>query len=406
MNFCFVVIVLVVILVVGLVFVQILLLILVMLVFVVVVVVLVIVVILLVLVLSVFKVWVLMDYVIGQVLVGENIYEQFVLVSIIKVMMFYVVVVEVKNGKVCVDDQVMMSECVWCEGGVGIDGSYSGFLVNQIVCLEDMEKGMVIQFGNDVVIVLVEYVVGSEEVFVLLMNSYVVKIGMKNFYFVNVYGLIVEGYYSIVYDLVLLGCVMVCDYLEIYVYNKIKEFQVGNIKQLNCNLLLWCDGSVDGIKIGYIFEVGYCLMSLVQCGDQCLIVVVLGGVLEKQCVDDSLVLLNWGFCFFEIYCLYELGKVVVEYKVWKGIIDKVQLGVVQLMLVSVLCGCYNDLKLSIDVFKILEVLFVVGQQIGIVKVMLDGKVIVEVLLVVVVVVEQVGFFKCLWDSFWMWWELE
>lgn len=404
MKFCFVVVVMIMILFVGLVFVQIFLLILVlMFVFVVV---LVMVVMLLVFVLSVFKVWVLMDYVIGQVLVGENVNVQLVLVSIIKVMILYVIVVEVKNGKVCFDDQVMMIECVWCEGGVGIDGSYSGFLVNQIVCLEDMEKGMVIQFGNDVVIVLVEYVVGSEEVFVLLMNSYVVKIGMKDLYFVNVYGLSVLGYYSIVYDLVLLGCVMVCDYLEIYVYNKVKEFIVGNIIQFNCNLLLWCDQSVDGIKIGYIFEVGYCLMSLVQCGDQCLIVVVLGGSLEKQCVDDSLVLLNWGFCFFEMYCMYEFGKVVVEYKVWKGKVDNVQLGVVQLLLVSVLCGCYNDLKLSIDVFKMLEVLFIVGQQIGMLKVMLDGKVVVQVLLVVVVVVEEVGFFKCLWDSFWMWWELE
>ena len=47
-----------------------------------------------------------------------------------------------------------------------------------------------------------------------------------------------------------------------------------------------------------------------------------------------------------------------------------------------------------------------GQQIGTVKVTLDGKVIAEAPLVAVAAVEQAGFFKRLWDSFWMWWESE
>ncbi|MCL8395814.1 D-alanyl-D-alanine carboxypeptidase family protein, partial [Pseudomonas aeruginosa] len=93
-----------------------------------------------------------------------------------------------------------------------------------------------------------------------------------------------------------------------YAYNKIKEFQVGNIKQPNRNLLLWRDGSVDGIKTGHTSEAGYCLMSSAQRGDQRLIAVVLGGESEKQRADDSLALLNWGFRFFETHRLYEPGK--------------------------------------------------------------------------------------------------
>ncbi len=67
-----------------------------------------------------------------------------------------------------------------------------------------------------------------------------------------------------------------------------REFQVGNIKQPNRNLLLWRDGSVDGIKTGHTSEAGYCLMSSAQRGDQRLIAVVLGGASEKQRADDSL----------------------------------------------------------------------------------------------------------------------
>ncbi|MBH1433348.1 D-alanyl-D-alanine carboxypeptidase [Stenotrophomonas maltophilia] len=355
---------------------------------------------------SVSKAWVLMDYATGQVLAGENVHEQLAPASITKVMTSYVIAAEVKNGKVRADDQVMMSERAWREGGAGTDGSYSGFPVNQTARLEDMEKGMAIQSGNDAAIALAEHVAGSEEAFASLMNSYAAKIGMKDSHFVNAHGLTAQGHHSTAYDLALLGRAMVRDYPETYAYNKIKEFQVGNIKQPNRNLLLWRDGSVDGIKTGHTSEAGYCLMSSAQRGDQRLIAVVLGGASEKQRADDSLALLNWGFRFFETHRLYEPGKAVAEHKVWKGTTDKVQLGVAQPMLVSVPRGRYNDLKPSIDVPKTLEAPFTAGQQIGTVKVTLDGKVIAEAPLVAVAAVEQAGFFKRLWDSFWMWWESE
>lgn len=76
---------------------------------------------------AVSKSWILMDYATGQVLAGENIHQQLAPASITKVMTSYVVAAEIKNGKVKRDDQVMMSERAWREGGAGTDGSYSGF---------------------------------------------------------------------------------------------------------------------------------------------------------------------------------------------------------------------------------------------------------------------------------------
>lgn len=339
-------------------------------------------------------------------LAGENEHEQLAPASITKVMTSYVVAAEVKNGKVRPDDQVMMSERAWREGGAGTDGSYSGFPVNQTARLEDMEKGMAIQSGNDAAIALAEHVAGSEEAFASLMNSYAAKIGMKNSHFVNAHGLTAPGHHSTAFDLALLGRAMVRDYPETYAYNKVKEFTVGTIKQPNRNLLLWRDGSVDGIKTGHTSEAGYCLMSSAQRGDQRLIAVVLGGSSEKQRADDSLALLNWGFRFFETHRMYEPGKAVAEHKVWKGKTDTVQLGVAQPLLVSVPRGRYNDLKPTIDVPKTLEAPFTAGQQIGSLKVTLDGKVVAEAPLVAVAAVEEAGFFKRLWDSFWMWWESE
>ena len=45
-----------------------------------------------------------------------------------------------------------------------------------------------------------------------------------------------------------------------------------------------------------------------------------------------------------------------------------------------------------------------GQAIGTVKVSLDGQVVAQAPLVAVSAVEEAGFFKRLWDAFWMWWE--
>ena len=52
-----------------------------------------------------------------------------------------------------------------------------------------MEKGMVVQSGNDAAIALAEHVAGSEDAFAALMNAYAARIGMKNSHFVNAHGL-------------------------------------------------------------------------------------------------------------------------------------------------------------------------------------------------------------------------
>ncbi|WP_045769800.1 D-alanyl-D-alanine carboxypeptidase family protein [Xanthomonas albilineans] len=353
---------------------------------------------------AVSKSWVLMDYASGQVLAGENEHLRVAPASITKVMTSYVVAAELKQGKIKRDDQVMLSERAWREGGAGTDGSYSGFPVNQTARLEDMEKGMAVQSGNDAAIALAEHTAGSEEAFANLMNNYAAKIGMTGSYFVNAHGLSAEGHYTTAYDLALLGRAMVRDYPETYAYNKIREFRVGDITQPNRNLLLWRDPSVDGIKTGHTSEAGYCLLSSAQRGDQRLIAVVMGDSSEKQRADDSLALLNWGFRFFETHRLYEPGKQVAQQRVWKGTEKQVLLGVAQPLLVSVPRGRYNELKPSIDVPKTLTAPIKQGQAIGTVRVTLDGKVIAQAPLVALNAVDEAGFFKRLWDSLWMWWE--
>ena len=349
------------------------------------------------------KSWLVMDYATGKVLAGENVDARVEPASITKVMTSYVIAAEMASGKVKRTDPVMMSEHAWRSGGAGTDGSYSGFEVNQSAPLEQMEKGMVVQSGNDAAIALAEHVAGSEQAFASLMNAYAQKLGMKNSHFANPHGLPAEGHVSTARDLALLGRALIRDYPVAYSYNKIKEFTVGPITQPNRNLLLWRDPSVDGIKTGHTSGAGYCLMASAKRGDQRLISVVMGSTSERQRAVESQALLNWGFRFFETHRLYDADKSIAQHKVWKGQADAVSLGVARPLLVSTQRGKYGQLKASMDVPKVIEAPIAKGQRLGTVRVSLDGKVVAEQPLVALEAVEQAGFFKRLWHAFLMWW---
>lgn len=353
------------------------------------------------------KAWVLLDYATGQVLAGDNADLRVEPASITKVMTSYVLAAELKAGKIKRDDQVLMSENAWRTGGAGTDGSYSGFEVNKTAPLIEMEKGMVVQSGNDAAIALAEHAAGSEGAFANLMNAYAQRIGMKNSHFVNATGLAAEGHYSTAHDLALLGRALVRDFPEAYSFNKIKEFKVGAMNpQTNRNLLLWRDPSVDGIKTGHTSSAGYCLMASAKRGDQRLISVVMGDSSENQRAVDSQALLNWGFRFYETHKLYDANKVISKQRVWKGQTEEVQLGVAQELLVGIPRGKYAQLKPTMDVPKTLVAPIKKGQKVGTVKVALGGKVIATAPLVALDGIEEAGFFGRLWDSFWMWWDSE
>ena len=348
--------------------------------------------------------WIVMDAASGNVLAGENIDQPLEPASITKVMTSYVIAAEMAGGKVSEDDQVMMTEHAWRTGGAGTDGSYSGFEVNKTAPLVQMEKGMVVQSGNDAAIALAQHVAGSVDAFAALMNMYAERIGMRNSHFVNPTGLPAEGHVSSARDLALLGRALIRDFPKAYSYNSIREFTVGPITQPNRNVLLWRDQSVDGIKTGHTSGAGYCLMASAERGDQRLITVVLGSTSEKQRADDSQALLNWGFRFYETHKLYDAGTQVADQKVWKGASDRLQLGVAEPLLVTIPRGRYERLKPMMDVPKTLVAPIAKGQEIGTVKVMLDDKLVAQRPLVALNAVEEGGFFKRLWDEFWMWWE--
>jgi D-alanyl-D-alanine carboxypeptidase (penicillin-binding protein 5/6) len=357
------------------------------------------------------KSWLLMDYDTGQVLAGENIDQRVEPASITKVMTSYVVAAEMKNGKIRPGDLVTMSERAWREGGAGTEGSYSGFELNSRSKIEDVEKGLSVQSGNDAAIALAEHTAGSVEAFASLMNSYAQRIGMKNSHFTNPHGLPDPQHYTTAHDLALLGRAMIRDFPTQYGYNSIKEFTVGSITQHNRNGLLWREGSgVDGIKTGHTSNAGYCLLASAKRGNQRFVSIVMGIETKSQAEgfrlreNGNLNLLEWGFRFFESHKLYDANKAIATNQVWKGSENQVGLGLSAPLVISVERGRYAQLKPVMDVPKQLVAPIKKGQVIGKLRVTLDNKVIAERPLVALNEVAEANFFKRLWHELLMWWE--
>jgi D-alanyl-D-alanine carboxypeptidase (penicillin-binding protein 5/6) len=348
------------------------------------------------------KSWVLMDYASSQILASSNPDARVAPASITKVMTSYVVSAELAQGKIHLDDQVLISERAWRSGGAGTDGSTSFLQLNSKVALKDLLYGMIIQSGNDAAMALAEHTAGSEETFAQLMNQYAARLGMAGTNYVDSSGLPNPNHYTTAHDVALLSRAVIHDYPEEYKIYSIKEFEWNGIKQHNRNTLLWRDDTVDGIKTGHTAEAGFCLATSAKRGDQRLIAVVMGAPSEKQRADDNQELLNYGFRFFETKKLYEANKPLATPELWKGAIANVPLGVADDVLITFPRGRYGDLKASLDMPSRLIAPLTKGHPVGTLKVKLDDKILLERPLIALADGAEGGFFKRFSDGVWMW----
>ena len=350
------------------------------------------------------KSWVLMDYATGQILASENENDRVEPASITKVMTAYVVSAELAAGKIKMDDQVFISENAWRGGGAGTDGSTSFLALNSKVQLKDLLYGMIIQSGNDAAIALAEHVAGSEQTFAELMNQYAQKLGMTSTHYMNASGLPDPNHFSTAHDIALLARATIHDYPEDYKIYAIKEFEWNGIAQHNRNTLLWRDPSVDGIKTGHTKEAGFCLTTSAKRGDQRLVAVVMGVASDKQRADDNQTLLNYGFRFFETHKLYDANKPLRTPELWKGARNTMPIGVADEVVVTVPRGRYNDLKPTMEIPGRLIAPYQKGQKLGMLKVSLDGKPLLERPVIALDDEPEAGFWGRMSDGIMLWWK--
>lgn len=344
--------------------------------------------------------WILMDYASGKVLAEGNADEKRDPASLTKLMTSYVVGQALKAQKIHLTDMVTVGKDAWATGNPALRGSSLMFLKpGDRVSVADLNKGVIIQSGNDASIAIADHVAGSQDAFISLMNGYAAKLGLTNTTFKTVHGLDAPGQFSSARDMALLGKALIHDVPEEYAIHKEKAFTFNKIRQTNRNRLLWSTSmNVDGMKTGTTAGAGYNLVASATQGDMRLISVILGAKTDGVRFRESEKLLSWGFRFFETVTPIKPDAAFVNQRVWFGDRSEVKLGAGAAGSVTIPKGQLKNLKATYTLTEPqLTAPLKKGQVVGNIDFQLNGKSIEQRPLIVMEAVEEGGFLSRMWD---------
>ena len=343
--------------------------------------------------------YILMDNDSGKLLAAKNENERLDPASITKLMTAYVTFRALQSEQLSLDDQVLVSEKAWRTAG-----SRMFIEVGTRVSVEDLLQGMIVQSGNDASVALAEYLAGTEDAFVQLMNQYALELEMRDTQYMNVTGLPSKNHFTSAADIARLAKAIISEFPDYYRWYSQKEFTYNGIAQKNRNALLWRDPSVDGMKTGMTDAAGYCLVSSAQRDDMRLIAVVLGTKSSRARTNDSQALLNYGFRFSETRLLYEAGGSVAETRVWKGEMENANLGLTSDLYVTIPRGSYDQLQAKIELPDQVIAPITRTTQIGRVRIDLDDETLAEANLVALNTINEGTIWQVAKDSVLLWFE--
>ncbi|GGI72166.1 serine hydrolase [Shewanella gelidii] len=344
------------------------------------------------------KAYILMDYNSGRVIAESNAYESLNPASLTKMMTSYVIGHEIKVGNITPSDEVTISKKAWSKNFP--DSSKMFIEVGKKVTVEKLNRGIIIQSGNDACVAMAEHIAGTEDAFVDLMNSWAGQLNMKDSFFENSHGLDSDNHKSTAYDMALLGAALIRDVPEEYRIYSEKKFTFNGIKQYNRNGLLWDNSlNVDGIKTGHTSGAGYNLVASATKDDMRLISVVLGTKSESARKAESKKLLNYGFRFFETFTPYKAGDSFVSQKIWYGDKETIDLGVITDTPITISRGEAKNLQANYELTTELNAPIAKGETVGRIYFQLNGKDIAQFPLVTLQEVNEGSWFSQLLDYF-------
>ena len=161
---------------------------------------------------------IVIDFDTKEVLFQKNSDSKIIPASMTKIMTIYAAFDRLKNTDFSIDNKCRVSAKAYKMGG-----SRTFLEIDDLVSVDDLLKGIIVQSGNDASIALAECLAGTEEDFAKLMNVYAKRLGMKNTNFVNSSGWPENDHYSTVYDLGLLSNALIREFPDLYTYFAMEE---------------------------------------------------------------------------------------------------------------------------------------------------------------------------------------
>ncbi len=341
------------------------------------------------------KSYVLYDYSSNQVLLSQDADEHMEPASLTKLMTAYIVFSEIRRGTLTLDQVLTVPE-----DAASNSGGESSMLLQpgQVVTVDELLHGLIIQSGNDAANTLAVGISKDEATFVGLMNKEASRLGLTNTHFANPVGMPDSQHYSSARDMAKLAAALVRDFPEHYPLFSLREYTFNNVTQANRNRLLWLDPYADGLKTGHTETAGYCLVGSARRDKSRMISVILGATSDSLRASESQKLLNYGFQNFDTVRLYQGNQAITRTRIWKGTESHVDLGFRQDILLTIPKGQFGQVKATIETRQPILAPISSGQQIGVLKLTLAGQPYAEFPLLAMQSVAQGNVFLRGWDS--------
>lgn len=230
----------------------------------------------------------------GKILLENSSNDRHPIASVTKLMTILLTLEQIEAGNISLADNVVISE-----NANGMGGSQIFLDANVEYNLGELLKSVIVASANDSSVALAEYIAGSENNFVIMMNEKVNELGLQNTFYSNCTGLPSTDAYSSAYDqAIILSKVLNYDTYHTYssIWNEEFAHPSGRTTQMtNTNKLSKFYSGCIGGKTGSTNQAKYCLAVGAKRNNMELISVVLGAENSKERFKISSDLLDYGF---------------------------------------------------------------------------------------------------------------
>ena len=253
----------------------------------------------------------------NTVLYDKNMHERRPPASMTKLMTMLLIMEAIDDGKISLEDKVLISK-----NSASMGGSQVFLQENMEIEVEQLIKGIAIASGNDAAVAMAEYIGGTTDEFVNMMNQKAADLGLENTHFVNVHGLDADDHYSSAYDMAqiareLLKHDKILNYTSLYEDYLVKP-DGTKTWLVNTNKLVRFYSGVDGLKTGYTGTAGYCLTATALKNGIRFITVVMGVDTSEHRSADTTSLLNYAFNTYKINTILKTEDIVDSINIKKG----------------------------------------------------------------------------------------
>ncbi len=311
---------------------------------------------------------VLMDASTGKILYEKNSHQKLPPASVTKVMTLLLICEALEDGKIKEEDDVQISE-----NAASMGGSQIFLEPGEIQKVDTLVKSIAVASANDACVAMAEYVGGSMEEFVDLMNKRAKELGMKDTNFVNTNGLPVDNHYTSAYDIALMSKELlshkkISKYLTTWMDEVVVGKKQAKIGISNTNKLVKHYSGATGVKTGFTQQAKYCLSASALRNNTHLIAVTLCAETSPIRFKDATNLLNYGFANYESVKICGAKDKVATVKFEKGEKENVDLVAKDDLSVLIKKGDKKDFQKKVEIKQDLKLPIKKNTELGVVKV--------------------------------------